>query len=112
MLYQQVCLEALAYTLPDEVVTSDEIEARLAPLYERLKLPPGRLELMSGIRERRFWPAGSPPSTHSIASCEKLLAGVGIDRADVGALVHASVSRDSPRAGDCLSGASCPGPAG
>ena len=54
MQYQQVCLEGLAYTLPDERVTSDEIEARLAPLYDRLRLPAGRLELMTGIRERGF----------------------------------------------------------
>ena len=40
------------------IVSSAEIERRLAPLYERLRLPAGRLELMTGIRERRFWPAG------------------------------------------------------
>ena len=56
MLYQNVCLEAIAHTLPEEVVTSAEIEARLEPLYTRLRLPEGRLELMTGIRERRFWP--------------------------------------------------------
>ena len=27
MRYQNVCVESLAYTLPDEIVTSDEIEA-------------------------------------------------------------------------------------
>ena len=77
MQYQQVCLEALAYTLPDERVTSDEIEARLAPLYDRLRLPAGRLELMTGIRERRFWPAGTLPSTQSIESCQRVLAALG-----------------------------------
>src|SRR5580692_3794388 len=94
MQFNHVCLEALAYTLPDEIVTSDEIEERLEPLYSRLKLPAGRLELMSGIRERRFWPTGWRPSTGSIESCEKLLAASGIDRGEVGALVHASVCRD------------------
>jgi acyl-CoA:acyl-CoA alkyltransferase len=49
MQYHNVCLEAIAYTLPDEVVTSAEIEARLEPLYTRLRLPEGRLELMTGI---------------------------------------------------------------
>ncbi|HEX4142573.1 MAG TPA: 3-oxoacyl-ACP synthase III [Pirellulales bacterium] len=94
MQYQQVCLEALAYTLPAERVTSDEIEARLAPLYQRLRLPAGRLELMTGIRERRFWPVGTLPSAQSIESCERVLAASGIDRSEVGALVHASVCRD------------------
>ena len=29
MRYQHVCIESLGYTLPEEVVTSDEIERRL-----------------------------------------------------------------------------------
>jgi len=94
MRYSRVCLEAFGYTLPDEVVTSAEIEERLAPLYQRLKLPPGRLELMSGIRERRFWRPGTLPSQNSVASANKALAAAGIDRGEIGALVHASVCRD------------------
>ena len=65
MRYKNVCLEAIAYTLPDEVVTSAEIETRLEPLYRRLRLPEGRLELMTGITERRFWPPGTLPSEKS-----------------------------------------------
>ena len=94
MRYEQVALESFGYTLPDEVVSSDEIEARLEPLYRRLRLPAGRLELMTGIRERRFWPPGTLPGDPSIASGEKALAASGIDRRHVGALVHASVCRD------------------
>ena len=94
MLYQNVCLEAVAYTLPEEVVTSEQIEARLEPLYRRLKLPEGRLELMSGIAQRRFWPPGMLPGTQSIATAQKALATAGLDRRHVGALVHGSVCRD------------------
>src|SRR5918995_1648882 len=42
MHYQGVCLESLAYTLPDEVVTTDELEWRLAPacgVHHALGLP-------------------------------------------------------------------------
>lgn len=92
--YENVCLEAIAYTLPDEVVTSEEIENRLEPLYTRLRLPQGRLELMSGIAERRFWPAGMLPSEQSIASGQKAIEHSGIDRRRIGALVHGSVCRD------------------
>ena len=63
MHFRRVCLESFGYTLPDEVVTTAELERRLAPLYERLRLPEGRLELMTGIRERRFFPPGTRPST-------------------------------------------------
>jgi 3-oxoacyl-[acyl-carrier-protein] synthase-3 len=94
MHYQHVCLEALGYSLPDEIVTSDEIERRLAPLYRRLRLPEGRLELMSGIRERRLWPRGMRPSEQSIASGRRAIEAAGIDPSDIGCLVHGSVCRD------------------
>lgn len=92
--YKDVCLEAFAYTLPEERVTSAELEARLAPLYRRLRLREGRLELMSGIAERRFWPRGMLPSQKSIETGQRALRQSGVDPARVGALVHASVSRD------------------
>ena len=94
MHYRNVCLEAFGYTLPDEVVTTAQIEERLTPLYERLRLPQGRLELMTGIRERRFWPPGMLPSEKSVESCEKAIAAAGVDRRQIGALVHGSVCRD------------------
>ncbi len=94
MQYQRVCLEALGYTLPEEVVTSAELEQRLAPAYERLRLPEGRLKLMTGIRERRFFPAATVPSSVSVVSGEKAIRASGIDRRHIGALVHGSVCRD------------------
>lgn len=94
MRYERVFLESFGYTLPDEVVTTDELERRLAPAYERLRLPAGRLELMTGIRERRFFPPGTRPGQVSIESGRRALAAAGIDAADIGALVHGSVCRD------------------
>jgi acyl-CoA:acyl-CoA alkyltransferase len=94
MRYQNVCLESIAYTLPDEIVTSEEIEVRLDPLYSRLRLPQGRLELMTGIRERRFWPPGMSVSEPSIRSAEKAIAAAGIEKKHIGALLHGSVCRD------------------
>lgn len=92
--FQNACLESLGYVLPEEAVDSEEIEARLQPLYERLRLPAGRLELMTGIRRRRFWPPGTLPSQMSIASGREALAAAGIAPREIGALVHASVCRD------------------
>lgn len=94
MKFENVYLEALGYTVPQEIWTSADIETRLAPVYERLKLPAGRLELMTGIRERRFWPPGTLPSTLSVASCRRALAVAGVAVGEVGALVHGSVCRD------------------
>ena len=94
MKYQKVSIEALGYTLPCEIVTSEELEARLQPLYRRLRLPEGRLELMTGIRERRFWPRGTLPSDQSVASAQQVLATADFDKRQIGALVHGSVCRD------------------
>lgn len=94
MHFRRVCLESFGYTLPDEVVTTNEIERRLAPVYERLRLPEGRLELMTGIRQRRFFPSGTRPSSVSVASARRAIEASGIDRNLFGALVHGSVCRD------------------
>lgn len=94
MRYQNVCLETFAYTLPEEVVTSTEIEARLAPVYKRLRLPEGRLELITGIATRRFWAPGGFPSDKSVLTAEKAIRIAGIDKQHIGALVHGSVCRD------------------
>ncbi len=94
MKYQNVCLEAVSCKLPDEIVTSAQLEARLEPLYRRLRLPEGRLELMSGIRQRRFWPPGTLPSQMSGETAANLIDAATIDKRHIGALVHASVCRD------------------
>ncbi len=94
MKYQHVCIESIGYTLPEEILSSAEIERRLAPLYSRLKLPEGRLELMTGIRERRLWPAGTLPSEMSVRSARRAIEAAGIERREIGALVHGSVCRD------------------
>jgi acyl-CoA:acyl-CoA alkyltransferase len=75
-------------------VSSEELEARLAPAYERLRLPEGRLELMTGIGARRFFPPGRRPSQMSLVSAQRAIDAAGIDRGHIGALVHGSVCRD------------------
>jgi 3-oxoacyl-[acyl-carrier-protein] synthase-3 len=94
MRYSNVCLEAFGYTLPREIVSSDEIERRLEPLYARLRLQSGRLELMTGIRERRFWPLGTLPSQVSVISARRAIETAEVDPREIGALIHGSVCRD------------------
>ena len=89
-----MCVEAVCCTLPPHVVTSEEIETRLAPVYQRLGLPEGRLELMTGIRERRFWDLGVRPGQISAVTAEKAIQASGIAREKLGCLVHGSVCRD------------------
>lgn len=94
MRYQRTCVDAFVTLLPPEVVTSEDIEAQLAPVYERLGLPEGRLELMTGIRERRFYPPGTLPGTISGQTVRKALDVAGLKPDNCGALIHGSVCRD------------------
>ncbi|MFT7485593.1 MAG: 3-oxoacyl-[acyl-carrier-protein] synthase III [Candidatus Paceibacteria bacterium] len=94
MRFHHVHLEAFGHALPSEVTTSEELEVRLAPVYEKLNLSMGRLELMSGISERRFWPEGTRPSEISMQAAEDALARSGFDRSRLGMLIHSAVCRD------------------
>ena len=94
MRYQRVAVNAFGYELPPERLSSAELERRLAPVYERLKLPPGRLELMSGIKERRFWPVGTRPSTAAALAGAKAIEAAGIGAGDIDCLIFTSVCRD------------------
>ena len=94
MKFSNVAIESIAYALPEEVWTSADLEAKLAEVYERLRLPEGRLELMTGIRERRFWPKGTRPSDASAKAGEAALAKSSFDRSQMDLLVHSAVCRD------------------
>ena len=92
--FKNVAIESLAYALPEEVWTSADLEAKLAAVYERLRLPAGRLELMTGIRERRFFPAGTLASVASAKAGEAVLAKSSFERESMDLLIHSAVCRD------------------
>lgn len=94
MRYRRVAIESLACNLPDTVISTGEIERQLAPLYERLRLPEGRLELMTGIRERRFFPPGSSIGEISAQTVLGAIKSCSFERKHFGALLHGSVCRD------------------
>lgn len=70
------------------------VEQKLAPLYERLRLPEGRLELMTGIQERRFWNEDVRPSEIAAEAGRKAIAQSGIDPEQLQVCIHSSVCRD------------------
>ncbi len=92
--YKHVCLESFGYAIPDNRVTSESLERELATIYERFGLHEGRLELMTGIKERRFWSEGSVPSDGSVQAGRDALEKSGVDAQDIEVLLHTSVSRD------------------
>lgn len=94
MRWNHVHIDAVTAVLPDEVVSSADLEQRLEPVYARFGLHVGRLELMTGIVERRFWPVGTLPSQASAEAGRRALASAGAAPQDIEFLVHTAVSRD------------------
>lgn len=93
MRFSKVGIEAMSYALPEEIISSTELEGELSPLYQKLNLQVGRLELMTGIKERRFWPSDHLPSAASAEAGIKLLKQ-GINGGNVDLLIHSAVCRD------------------
>ena len=51
MHYNRVHLEAIGYELPPVVVSTADLERRLAPLYNAHRMSDGQLELLTGLPE-------------------------------------------------------------
>lgn len=94
MLLNDVGIRSICTELPPNIITSEEVEERLHATYKRLKLPQGRLELMSGIKERRFWNKGTRPSDAAALAGRRALNAASIPAAEIDCIIHASVSRD------------------
>lgn len=94
MRYAKVVLQALAQTTPPVAVTSRELEAALAPAYARLSLPAGQLAALTGIEERRWWPAGQSLADAAAVAAEEALAQANVPREDVGVLIYCGVCRE------------------
>lgn len=75
------------------VVSSEEVDQRLAPFYERTDGTPGLLESLAGIRERRQWPEGVSFTDAAVMAGEKAIQAAGIDRSQIGLIVDSSVCR-------------------
>lgn len=94
--FSHVIIPAIEHVIPPLTITSDAIEQRLHALYKRLHLPLGRLELMTGIRERHAWDRPILPSEASTQAAIRLLEKLGTNfpRDQIGFLIHSSVCRD------------------
>ncbi len=94
MRYQHVCVESVVHNPAPNVITSEQLEQQLAPVYQRLNLPTGRLELMTGIQERRFYDRGTLPGQISVTTANLAVEASGLSAEQFGALIHGSVCRD------------------
>jgi acyl-CoA:acyl-CoA alkyltransferase len=95
MKYSKAYIEAIAYELPPIVVTSEEIETRLAPLYKKLHFPEGQLEALTGIKERRWWEPGFSVSQGAITAARKAIWNSNIDPKEIDILIYGAVCREA-----------------
>lgn len=94
MKYSRVYVDAIGYELAPDVVTSDEIERRLAPLYDKLKIPVGQLEAWTGIAERRWWKPGYPLTAGATEAARRALENSNVAARDIGVMIYAGVCRE------------------
>jgi 3-oxoacyl-[acyl-carrier-protein] synthase III len=94
MRYERVRVSAIGYELAPVVVTTEELEERVGPTLRALHVPPGQLEAMTGIYERRYWEPGYPLSEGAAAAARKALARSPVPAAALGSLVYAGVCRE------------------
>jgi 3-oxoacyl-[acyl-carrier-protein] synthase-3 len=95
MKYNNITIAGLGYQLAPNVITSDDLERQLAPVYEALHLQPGQLEALTGIAERRFWDRGFRLSEGAIAAGRNALEAAGMQAASMEMLIYAGVCREN-----------------
>lgn len=94
MLHANVCIEALGYELPPNVVSSASIYEELAPTLQRLQIPADGLQALTGVEERRFWDRGSPLYKAAARAARKALNAASVACEKIGCLISTSVCRD------------------
>ena len=95
MKYSRVHMESIGYELPPVVVTSDDLESRLMPMYDALHIAPGQLEALTGITERRWWEEGYMLSDGAATAARKALEQSNVKAADIEALIYTGVCREN-----------------
>ncbi|HLA39470.1 MAG TPA: 3-oxoacyl-ACP synthase III, partial [Candidatus Glassbacteria bacterium] len=95
MHYKRVHMESIGYELPPEVVTSDDLELRLQPVYEKLNISPGQLEALTGIAERRWWEKGHSLSDGAVTAARRAMDLSNVKPNDIEALIYTGVCREN-----------------
>jgi 3-oxoacyl-(acyl-carrier-protein) synthase III len=79
---------------PDDVWTSDMVEARVNECSGGWQIPKGIIRLATGVVERRYASDGECSSDLAARAAEKAMASAGIEPRDVDLLIFASASHD------------------
>lgn len=94
MKYSKVFIESFGYELAPNKVTTAELEERLSPFYTSMGFGPGQLEILTGIKERRYWDKGHTLAEHAAIAGQKALDEANISPDLIGALAYCGVCQD------------------
>jgi 3-oxoacyl-[acyl-carrier-protein] synthase III len=91
--HQNSALLAVKARLAPLVVTSEEIDVRLADALTRLRLPTGLLQRVAGVISRRNWDDTTTFDEAAAGAASEALKEANVDPQDVGLLINTSVTR-------------------
>jgi 3-oxoacyl-[acyl-carrier-protein] synthase-3 len=95
MHYTNVHIAGFGYELAPHIITSEDLENRLAPIYQKLHLQPGQLEALTGICERRYWDTDFSLTEGAVRSGRAALANAAITSEQIGMLIYGGVCREN-----------------
>ena len=87
-------LSAFGIEMAPCVVLSSDLEDRMASTWEKLGIPRGQIEQLTGVRERRWWEEGTSISQMAAKACQKALDRAGMKIGDVDRLIYTGVCRE------------------
>jgi len=94
MKYSKVFIESFGYELAPNVVTTADLEKKLAPFIEKTGFEFGILETLTGIKERRFWNTDHTLAEHAATAGQRALEEANISPDQIGALAYCGVCSD------------------
>lgn len=92
--FKHVCIESYAINTPPQELTTAALEDMVASVYERLGIPMGTLERLTGVANRYLWDKKERPSAVATVAAQKAIEQCGIDRKELRAVLSCSVVRD------------------
>ncbi len=94
MKYSKVFIDSISYEMAPHVITTQEIEAQLQPFYDSVGFKPGQLEVLTGIKERRYWDIDHTLAGESAKASAKAIEAAGIRSDQIESVVFCGVGRD------------------
>lgn len=94
MLFENVSIAGLAHVDAPHTLTSQEINERLKPTFERLRIRADMLGDIAGVHARRLWEPGTQASDVACEAARRVLDKTGVAVRQVGMVINTSVSRD------------------